>query len=190
MILLEKAMCITMFKKEWIMKNKHSLSPAHSPAPLDLSAAVEAFVAQGGVIAVIPDPETTNAPPAPVDEPATTEAETLAKLEQLKALVAKGAGVSSLQYSLRMNRRDIRQLAQQHGIKINFSRPVRVQRPANMPPDRDIDDIVAGHAMHYSSLGYSVPEIAQFLGLSVRQVLDLGKAYRFEFSAPPQGDKA
>lgn len=36
--------------------------------------------------------------------------------------------------------------------------------------------------MHYSSLGYSTAEIARILGLSVREVLDIGKAYRFEFN--------
>jgi len=35
--------------------------------------------------------------------------------------------------------------------------------------------------MHYSSLGYSAPEIAQILGLTTREVWNIGKAYRFEF---------
>lgn len=146
--------------------------------PIDLAAAVEAFVAQGGVIAVIPQGETAE----PMD---TTASATLAapeKLQLLKLLVAKGAGASSLQYSLKMNKKDIRQLAQQHDIKINFSRPMQAEHNAHAAQNSDIDDVIAGHAMHYSSLGYSTAEIARILGLSVREVLDIGKAYRFEFS--------
>jgi hypothetical protein len=39
--------------------------------------------------------------------------------------------------------------------------------------------------MHYSSLGYSALEIAQKLGLSVRQVWKIGQEYRFEFKQNP-----
>jgi hypothetical protein len=51
-----------------------------------------------------------------------------------------------------------------------------------------LNDATAGHAMHYSALGYTVPEIAQLLGLSVRDVWDIGKAYRFEFKTTLQKD--
>jgi hypothetical protein len=42
--------------------------------------------------------------------------------------------------------------------------------------------------MHYSTLGYTVPEIAQLLDLSVRDIWNIGKAYRFEFKSTPQTD--
>jgi hypothetical protein len=44
--------------------------------------------------------------------------------------------------------------------------------------------------MHYSSLGYTVPEIAQVLDLSVRQVWDIGKAYRFQFRQNREPDQS
>ncbi|MCO8171594.1 hypothetical protein NJC40_27895 [Pseudomonas sp. 21LCFQ02] len=150
-------------------------------SPLDLAAAVEDFVAQGGVIAIIPQGET--AEPVETAAPASLTVAAPEKLQLLRLLAAKGAGVSSLQYSLKMNRKDIRQLAQQHDIKINFSRPIQAQRNGPDTPLRDIDDVTAGHAMHYSSLGHSTAEIARILGLSVREILDIGKAYRFEFSS-------
>jgi hypothetical protein len=111
-----------------------------------------------------------------------------AKLEQLKGLVAKGAGVSALQYSLRMNRKEIKRLASENGLKIHFSRPVRGSRILRSRDSTTIDDTVAGHAMHYSTLGYTVPEIAQLLDLSVRDIWNIGKAYRFEFKSTPQTD--
>lgn len=162
------------------MNSKPAPALGKSLSPLDLAAAVEAFVAQGGVIAVIAQGETADpvAPPAR----ATATVATPEKLQLLKLLVAKGAGVSSLQYSLKMNKKDIRQLAQQHDININFSRPMHVEPALKATQGTDIDDVTAGHAMHYSSLGYSTAEIARILGLSIRQVLDIGKAYRFEFS--------
>ncbi|POY82082.1 hypothetical protein BKM09_005555 [Pseudomonas amygdali pv. morsprunorum] len=52
----------------------------------------------------------------------------------------------------------------------------------------DIDDVVAGHAMHYSALGYTAAEIAQVLDLSLRQVWNIGKAYRFEFRQQRDSD--
>jgi hypothetical protein len=48
-----------------------------------------------------------------------------------------------------------------------------------------VDDVAAGHAMHYSSLGYTAAEIAQLMGLSVLEVWQIGKAYRIEFKQPP-----
>ncbi|GBH08341.1 Uncharacterized protein involved in outer membrane biogenesis [Pseudomonas syringae pv. actinidiae] len=61
-------MCITMFKKGYTMNTKHPRSPSRKNTASDLIAAVETFVAEGGVIAVIPDGETAesmNAPPTP-----------------------------------------------------------------------------------------------------------------------------
>ncbi|WP_082481259.1 helix-turn-helix domain-containing protein [Pseudomonas sp. Leaf127] len=166
------------------MNNKPSLSTLDPATALDLKAAVEDFVAQGGVIAVIAD-GTSSSRPAPTPEPQQKnrepELDQQAKLELLKGLVDKGAGVSSLQYSLRMNKKEIRQLALAHGIKISFSRPVTEGRYTARHEALDVDDVLAGHAMHYSTLGYTVPEIAQVLGLSIRQVWNIGKAYRFEF---------
>ncbi|MFJ4144252.1 helix-turn-helix domain-containing protein [Pseudomonas sp. NPDC089734] len=173
------------------MNNKSSHSSSHNTTPLDLSAAVEQFVAQGGVIAVIPDGETAESPmhlvaeETPVIEP---DLEKSSKVELLKSLAAKGAGVSALQYSLRMNKKDIRQLAMENGVKINFSRPIKEPKKETHYDTADIDDAVAGHAMHYSSLGYTVPEIAQLLDLSIRQVWNIGKAYRFEFKQYRDGD--
>lgn len=159
------------------------------PAPtqkntLDLTEAVEQFVARGGVIDVIKDGDGSTPQPVPPVEksPGTPqEQERKTKVEHLRELVAKGAGMSALQYSLRMNKKEIKQLASEHGIKIAFSRPVsEIKREALQDP-MDIDDVVAGHAMHYSSLGYTAVEIAQLLNLTVRQVWNIGKAYRFEF---------
>lgn len=173
------------------MNNKSSRSTSTSSTPMDLTAAVEEFVAQGGVIAVIADGESAEQTTGMSDkEQAAREPELdlQARLALLKSLANKGAGVSSLQYSLRMNKKDIRQLALKHGITINFSRPVRENRNAARHEALDVDDVLAGHAMHYSSLGYTVPEIAQALGLSIRQVWNIGKAYRFEFKQQKQGD--
>ena len=172
-----------MFKKGYIMKNKTSSPAVQENHSLDLRAAVEQFVAKGGVIDIIPDggglkPITVTAPPG-VD---ILEPEHLEKVQLLKSLVAKGAGISALQYSLRMNRKDIKQMATEHGIKIEFSRPVN-QTNIQRAGASDIDDTVAGHAMHYSSLGYTAPEIAAILGLSVRDVRDIGIAYRIEFKS-------
>lgn len=160
-----------------------SVCPQDSDA-LDLAAAVEHFVAQGGVIDIVSQAEhqTSSVSTATAKSEAEHAAlEKLGKLELLKALVAKGAGINALQYSLRMNRRDIKQLAAEHGVKIAFSRPLNETGSTHRSEVADVDDTVAGHAMHYSSLGYSAPEIANLLGLSVRQVWNIGKAYRFEF---------
>lgn len=158
---------------------------------MDLKAAVEEFVAQGGVIDVIAEGGSAESAPGPAEKEQVArepELDQPARLALLKSLANKGAGVSSLQYSLRMNKKDIRQLALEHGIKINFSRPVRENRNTARHEALDVDDVLAGHAMHYSSLGYTVPEIAQVLGLSIRQVWNIGKAYRFEFKQQKQND--
>ena len=80
-----------------------------------------------------------------------------------------------------MNRKDIKQLAVQHGVKIALSKPLGSTHRLRGYATADVDDVVAGQAMHYSSLGYSAPEIAQILGLTTREVWNIGKAYRFEF---------
>jgi len=166
------------------MNNKSSHSISHDPNNIDLTAAVEQFVAEGGVIDVIPEGESAEssldagtvqtAPPTP-------DSDIHAKVEQLKGLVAKGAGVCALQYSLKMNKKEIRQLATEHGVKIAFSRPIQDVKKEARPDPSEVDDVVAGHAMHFSSLGYTAPEIANMLGLSLRQVWNIGKAYRIEF---------
>ncbi|MBD8491657.1 hypothetical protein [Pseudomonas syringae] len=166
------------------MNNKPSRSATRSATPLDLKAAVEEFVAQGGVIAVIADGTSSVRPDSASEQEQNTrepELDLQAKLELLKGLVDKGAGMSSLQYSLRMNKKEIRQLALAHGLKINFSRPVAEGSCQARAEALDVDDVLAGHAMHYSALGYTVPEIAQILGLNTRQVWNIGRAYRFEF---------
>ncbi|MCD5984730.1 hypothetical protein [Pseudomonas sp. CDFA 610] len=165
------------------MNKNFSRSTSKDPTYIDLISAVEAFVANGGVIAVIPDDETADAAGvvnANIDTLRETEAEVISKVELLKSLVAKGAGFSALQYSLRMNRKDIRKLAIDHGVRIHCSRPVEHMERERRHGAIDIDDRVAGHVMHYSSLGYTASEIAQVLDLSLRQVWNIGKAYRLE----------
>ncbi|CAM3319715.1 hypothetical protein BZK31_10785 [Pseudomonas floridensis] len=175
------------------MNNKSSRSSSKAPVSVDLITAVEAFVANGGVIAMIPDREATTSS-APVITPCNpledSDDEQLAKVQLLKELVAKGAGFSALQYSLRMNRKDIRQLAVDHGVRIHSSRPVEKAKRESQRDTDDVDDVIAGHVMHYSSLGYTASEIAQVLELSLRQVWNIGKAYRFELRQERDGDTA
>lgn len=165
------------------MSTKTSRRCSETTQAMDLATAVEQFVAQGGVINKIPTEKLLTAPAEAIICEVTADAqdEKTAKLELLKALIAKGAGFSSLQYCLKMNRKDIKQLAVEHGIKISFSKPLSKLQRADHHDTSDIDDAIAGHAMHYSSLGYSAVEIAKILGLNVRQVWSIGKAYRFEF---------
>jgi hypothetical protein len=163
------------------MTKKTGVFSAITSEPLKIAEAIEQYVAQGGVINVVPEGESGEIGcEATMTQEADSEAQMKAKLEQLKGLVAKGAGVSALQYSLRMNRKEIKRLANENGLKILYSRPVR-SRPARSQETVLVDDSVAGHAMHYSSLGYTAQEIAQLLDLSVRDVWNIGKAYRFEF---------
>ncbi|MDB6144415.1 MAG: hypothetical protein JWP80_3459 [Pseudomonas sp.] len=151
---------------------------------LDLTTAMEAYIRQGGVIYVVPDGESgvssldNTAPPGSETE---LEDEQQKKVELLKTLVEKGAGVSALQYSLRMNKRDVRRMACEQGLKISYSRPIRGVRHDKKQDTETVDDEVAGHAMHYSNLGYTAVEIAQKLGIRVRQVWKIGQDYRFEF---------
>ncbi|WP_426117563.1 hypothetical protein [Pseudomonas sp. DSP3-2-2] len=169
------------------MNNKTIHRSPDQRSTMDLAAAVERFVAQGGVIDVIKEGNVS--PPRSTSASAnTSDEERNSKVHLLKDLVAKGAGMSALQYSLRMNRKEIKQLAFEHGVKIAFSRPIsEIKREALQDP-MEIDDLVAGHAMHYSSLGYTAVEIARLLDLTVRQVWDIGRAYRFEFQLRKDGD--
>ncbi|WP_122666143.1 hypothetical protein [Pseudomonas viridiflava] len=166
------------------MNTKTSSACLKDADSMDLAAAVEQFVALGGVIDIVSGDEQhalTGSKESAVPPDESTPPEKLTKLEHLKILLAKGAGISALQYSLRMNKKDIKQLAIENGLKITFSRPISEISRAHRAETSDIDDTVAGHAMHYSSLGYTAPEIARILDLSVRQVWNIGKAYRFEF---------
>jgi len=166
------------------MTNKGPRSPSSSIDELDLATAVEQFIQQGGIINVVPHGQTAEAPMEPQIIPGIEtelEEDKTKKLELLKNLVAKGAGVSALQYSLRMNKRDVRRMAGENGLKISYSRPIRGIRNDKKTDPTTIDDEVAGHAMHYSNLGYTALEIAQKLNLRVRQVWQIGQDYRFEF---------
>lgn len=166
------------------MNNKTSSARPQETDTLDLAAAVEKFVARGGVIDVLSEDEhrsSTVRTDIPLSTDEYSEPESSEKLELLKALVAKGAGISALQYSLRMNKKEIKQMAIEHGVKIMFSRPITEVSKGHRSDTSDVEDAVAGHAMHYSSLGYTALEIAKILELNVRQVWNIGKAYRFEF---------
>jgi hypothetical protein len=171
------------------MTKKTGVFSAITSDPLTIAEAIEQYVAQGGVINVVPEGESGEiaCEATTAAQEADSEAQMNAKLEQLKGLVAKGAGVSALQYSLRMNRKEIKRLANENGLKTLYSRPVR-SRPARHHATVTVDDSVAGHAMHYSSLGYTAQEIAQLLDLSVRDVWNIGKAYRFEFKNTAKDD--
>jgi hypothetical protein len=165
------------------MNKKTLKSSIRSVQTADLTQAVEHFIAQGGVIDILRDNERALSFPAPVNAPPevkSTECNMADKVKLLKALAGKGAGMCALQYALRMNRKEIRQLAIEQGIAIACNRKTdEVQKPRNHHI-ADVDDAVAGHAMHYSSLGYTAQEIAGILGLSARQIRDLAQAYRFE----------
>jgi hypothetical protein len=157
---------------------------------LEIAHAIERYVAQGGIINVVPEGESASASAEAAQRVAHADPQVPmdAKIEQLKGLVAKGAGVTALQYSLKMKRKEIRRLASENGVKILCSRPVRGTRSLRDRETTTVDDTVAGHAMHYSTLGYTVLEIAQLLKLSVRDVWNIGKAYRFEFNNPSKVD--
>lgn len=170
------------------MTKKIKYSIDVSTDPQKLAEAVEHYVSQGGVINVIAEGESRETEASRAARETDPEAERCAKVDLLKGLVAKGAGVAALQYSLRMNQREIKRLASENGLKIRYSQPVRRPRPARARGLTTLNDATAGHAMHYSALGYTVPEIAQLLGVSVRDIWDIGKAYRFEFKTTSQKD--
>lgn len=172
------------------MNKKVNLASSHDAESLKLARAVQMYVAEGGIISVVQDGESGeyNAGPAIFETPEPeADAEVLmkAKVEMLRGLVAKGAGVSALQYSLKMNRKDIKRLATENGLTIRYSQPVREGKPASAKETESADDVVAGHAMHYSSLGYTAQEISQLLDISLRDVWRIGRAYRIEFKQPP-----
>ncbi|MGV8918675.1 MAG: hypothetical protein ACOH2R_12865 [Pseudomonas sp.] len=174
------------------MNNKEFHPAFKSTDELDLTSAVEHFIQQGGVIHVVPAGESGESsiePTPPLRSDTDQEDERLKKVELLKNLVAKGAGVSALQYSLRMNKRDIRRMAGENGLKISYSRPIRGVRSEKKLMPETVDDEVAGHAMHYSSLGYTAWEIAQKLNLSLHQVWKIGRDYRFEFKKTNEPNK-
>jgi hypothetical protein len=166
------------------MNNKTPSPSSLSMPELDLTSAVERFIQQGGVIHVVPVGETAEFP-SELSRAAKNDIETEEdghkKVELLKSLVAKGAGVNSLQYSLRMNKKDIKRMAREQSLKISYSRPVRIARSETTRDLDRVSDETAGHAMHYSGLGYNVVEIAQQLRLTVRQVWKIGRDYRFDF---------
>jgi subtilisin family serine protease len=176
------------------MNKKTRTTATHGSESTELSTAIKLFVAEGGVINVVPNGESGESVsgPAILETPEPeADADVLmkAKVELLKGLIAKGAGVSALQYSLRMNRKDIKRLANENGLTIRYSQPVRGHRPGRQKETVAVDDVVAGHAMHYSSLGYTALEIAQLLGLNIRDVWHIGKAYRIEFKQPSIREK-
>jgi hypothetical protein len=171
------------------MNKKTRTTPVQDSESIKLSNAIKLFVAEGGIIDVVQNGESGESclEPTILETPEPeADADVLmkAKVELLKGLIAKGAGVSALQYSLRMNRKDIKRLANENGLTIRYSQPVRGHRPSRPKESVAVDDVVAGHAMHYSSLGYTAQEIAQLLGLSIRDVWHIGKAYRIEFKQP------
>lgn len=134
-----------MFKKGYTMNTKHPRSPSRKNTASDLIAAVETFVAEGGVIAVIPDGETAesmNAPPTPALPTEDARDELTGKVALLKCLAAKGAGVTALQYSLRMTKKDVRQLATENGVRIQSSQPMLAIRREARHDATDVDDVV------------------------------------------------
>jgi hypothetical protein len=168
------------------MTEKAGLTTKPVNEQLEIAHAVERYVAQGGIISVVAAGESATASPdaAQIIRQAESQAPAETKIERFKGLVAKGAGVTALQYSLKMKRKEVRRMASENGVKIVCTRPVRGTRSLRDRETTTVDDTVAGHAMHYSALGYTVPEIAQLLNLSVRDIWNIGKAYRFEFNNP------
>ncbi|NWB91955.1 hypothetical protein [Pseudomonas agarici] len=153
----------------------------------DLELAITEFIKHGGTI----EPASTKGPardnyeiPTPATNEVDTTEEYARKVELLKNLITKGAGISALQYSLKMNKGEIRRIAQEQGLRIPHRRPLSTPRKyrtnLSAPAGSLADDVIAGHAMHYAALGYTAMEIAQALELTVRQVWELGRHYRFE----------
>ncbi|MEF9674116.1 hypothetical protein QNM99_26345 [Pseudomonas sp. PCH446] len=84
-----------------------------------------------------------------------------------------------------MNKSEIKRMARENGLKISQSRSLhltRKYRASHSATAEFTQDAIAGHAMHYCALGYTAIEIAQKLDLTVRQVCELGKNYRFELN--------
>ncbi|WP_040070341.1 hypothetical protein [Pseudomonas batumici] len=166
---------------------KKHLTPQRN-LDLDLDLAIDDFLKRGGTIDRVQGPvcaqalvETGNHLTAPEEE----EQERTRKTELLRELITKGAGISALQYSLKMNKSEIKRMARENGLKIVQSRSLhltRKYRAAQTATAEFAQDAIAGHAMHYCALGYTAIEIAQKLDLTLRQVCELGKNYRFELN--------
>ncbi|MGY2200357.1 hypothetical protein [Pseudomonas gingeri] len=169
------------------MKNTTINKQKNNYKPHDLELAITEFIKRGGTIEPAPAKEASRGDgeiPAPVETEVDTKEEYARKVELLKNLITKGAGISALQYSLKMNKGEIRRIAQEQGLRIPHRRPLSTPRKyrstLSEPAGSLADDVVAGHAMHYAALGYTAMEIAQTLELTVRQVWELGRNYRFE----------
>ncbi|WP_248746265.1 hypothetical protein [Pseudomonas sp. MWU12-2037] len=166
---------------------KKHLSP-HKPLDLDLDLAIDDFLKRGGTIDRVQGPVCEQAPPDTGDHAPTSEEEEqerARKTELLRELITKGAGICALQYSLKMNKNEIKRMARENGLKIVQSRSLHLTRKCRASHSATAEftqDAIAGHAMHYCALGYTAIEIAQKLDLTVRQVCELGKNYRFELN--------
>lgn len=156
------------------MKGKSSISP-QAVSSNDLLAAVEEFIAHGGIIHVIPDGKPSSA--CVNETPAAPGPESNERVEQLKSLLARGAGFSSLQYSLKMNRQEIRQLAQENGLKIPWRRPV-IQRRESKDELLGERDRLAGDVMHHASMDLTLREIAETLGITTIVARNIARDYR------------
>lgn len=152
---------------------------------IDLQEAVAAYLSSGGIIQQISIGTSGTSGEAwkesgEIEDIETTRAR---KAEHLKELVAKGAGISALQYSLRMNKRELRRMAGEQNIKIPYSRPIPRPSPARhtrrFPIENNVDDETAGMIVHLNLLGNSALEIAQILEIRVRQVWIVAKEYKF-----------
>lgn len=153
------------------------------PQPtIDLQYAVEAYLMTGGVIQYIPN-GVSGKPGKQQTEVDDIEVINARKAEHLKELIVKGAGISALQYAMKMNKRELRRIATEQNIKIPFYRtlPRYARRPS---PEKIMDDNTAGTIIHLSLLGHLPLEIAQVLGIRVRQVWAIAKEYRFSLKTP------
>ncbi len=166
---------------------KKHLTPQRN-LDLDLDLAIDDFLKRGGTIDRVQGPLFDQTQPAPCAQPTASEEEEqdrTRKTELLRELITKGAGISALQYSLKMNKNEIKRMARENGLKIAQSRSLHLTRKYRAPQPATAEfaqDAIAGHAMHYCALGYTAIEIAQKLDLTVRQVCELGKDYRFELN--------
>lgn len=172
------------------MKNAKINKESNHCKAHDLELAISEFIKRGGTIETSAKRELPkNNQSAMEASENSTEAEDdyTRKVELLKDLITKGAGIYALQYSLKMNKDEIRRMARDQGLKIVHRRPLATGRKYRhlLPTtgDSQDDDVIAGHAMHYAALGYTAQEIAQTLELSVRQVWELARSYRFELQS-------
>lgn len=160
----------------------------HKPLDLDLDLAIDDFLKRGGTIDRVQGGVCDQVPPDTGDQAMAAEEEEqerTRKTELLRELITKGAGICALQYSLKMNKNEIKRMARENGLKIVQSRSLHITRKyrtAHSTSAEFAQDAIAGHAMHYCALGYTAIEIAQKLDLTVRQVCELGKNYRFELN--------